>query len=1202
MWSPSRARRPSFSARPAGATAGAGVPGASPPRVKKARSEPELHLNHLELFDKLEGMARLQRRIAELVAAERELTDKMTVPGAPAALAGHLKAAKEERLGLQAKFQASHEALTAELQQSPEQGKLAADLQAAEQEEQLLVRQYEQARTGGAPQDAVEALMERLQQARGLKEQALVMLLRRLQLEIHGSNLRLMMLSDPSNGLEYQQTLQQRESLRRTARDLQERLAQVFQEMNPLADLEDDADAADDGQDLVVPVDLQESSSFRATMSQLQFFQKAESLLPSMTSFIKGVQSSSPYEQMVATAKLAETMTILELFQTPLERYFIKSTIEAIFDAFLPKEALIPHLVNFLEPPFSHLPRLQCDAAYILGVFGQGPRIAGTSPENRLMHPRHQFHMSILFAYGAPAVLVRLASTATEDLVRVYTIRALYNLAHSSIGFTRELLHLVDTTSGSSLIVGLALGWVSEAATKPAVAVAGAALLEALSRAHAFAPHCQPVGRCMISLLETAPAEEAQLIISCCQVLENMLMLIDLSSRDFVVAHLQVWLQRMEFPRVQEAALDVLLKIACIGYDNLQLIVKDNRHINITRLLDADDPLVSERAIEIVFQVAKAFPNEVDTNLTLRILNLLIRPEVMRHMRWHGLQCLSALSVSERHAAVVVMNQAKFNTLFQWMGKWKTSATTATTGSARGPLSKPIGGSRGPSSMGSASSSLDAGLVSGYASAPMEISATGSAVIVDPPTYHVGILRHMLYLLRNLAVAGYLRVFDMEIVDNILCTLVALKYDRDPELDLYRPEFLGLVKDMFRLLRDLAKRDVEAASNSMDMGDGDDCKRTRSLMGKLQYVMDAYFDFSMEELSRETKFGLDEVTALHDQLAPFQKNGRIQWSAALPLITKSFGTNSTQLVQRVFRLFDADGDNDVDFKEFIVGLSSYLRGSPEEKLQLYFRLIDIDGDGAISPEELRQIMRAHMTSQYTGLADQRLAARQAEALALRIFHEIDTNRDGRIQPEEFLAAIRSGRLPPMLGLHNSEDPTQVIQAGRDTKMTKAHFCQMLSSSSGSDVAQIEPLVDKWARAAGSQGRFDPHQFEQALRHLAGIDNPAVSSQFFHAFDADGNGFVDLAEVVSGLVALSSGSKEQKLLLTFRGVDVDRSGSITRDELLHLIKTSQQMAALEPHRAEEIADQIFGEFDQNADGKISFDEFKSAADTLGLSFF
>ena len=64
------------------------------------------------------------------------------------------------------------------------------------------------------------------------------------------------------------------------------------------------------------------------------------------------------------------------------------------------------------------------------------------------------------------------------------------------------------------------------------------------------------------------------------------------------------------------------------------------------------------------------------------------------------------------------------------------------------------------------------------------------------------------------------------------------------------------------------------------------------------------------------------------------------------------------LVQRVIDIFDEDGNGEVDFREFIQGISQFsVKGDKNIKLKFAFRIYDMDRDGFISNGELFQVLK-----------------------------------------------------------------------------------------------------------------------------------------------------------------------------------------------------------------------------------------------------
>ena len=69
-------------------------------------------------------------------------------------------------------------------------------------------------------------------------------------------------------------------------------------------------------------------------------------------------------------------------------------------------------------------------------------------------------------------------------------------------------------------------------------------------------------------------------------------------------------------------------------------------------------------------------------------------------------------------------------------------------------------------------------------------------------------------------------------------------------------------------------------------------------------------------------------------------------------------------------IFDEDGGGDVDFQEFVSGLSVFSsKGNKEQKLRFAFKVYDIDRDGYISNGELFIVLKMMVGS---NLKDQQL--------------------------------------------------------------------------------------------------------------------------------------------------------------------------------------------------------------------------------------
>ncbi len=79
-------------------------------------------------------------------------------------------------------------------------------------------------------------------------------------------------------------------------------------------------------------------------------------------------------------------------------------------------------------------------------------------------------------------------------------------------------------------------------------------------------------------------------------------------------------------------------------------------------------------------------------------------------------------------------------------------------------------------------------------------------------------------------------------------------------------------------------------------------------------------------------------------------------------------------------IFDEDGGGNVDFQEFVSGLSAFSsKGNKEEKLRFAFKVYDIDRDGYISNGELFIVLKMMVGS---NLKDQQLQQVSYQTLLL----------------------------------------------------------------------------------------------------------------------------------------------------------------------------------------------------------------------------
>lgn len=112
------------------------------------------------------------------------------------------------------------------------------------------------------------------------------------------------------------------------------------------------------------------------------------------------------------------------------------------------------------------------------------------------------------------------------------------------------------------------------------------------------------------------------------------------------------------------------------------------------------------------------------------------------------------------------------------------------------------------------------------------------------------------------------------------------------------------------------------------------------------------------------------------------------------------GISSNPLAHRVLDIFDEDGGGDVDFKEFLVGLSTFsAKGHNEDKLKFAFKIYDIDRDGYISNGEMFLVLKM--------MVGNNLEDSQLQQLVDKTIIKADKDKDGKVSFEEFKGMIEN---------------------------------------------------------------------------------------------------------------------------------------------------------------------------------------------------
>lgn len=144
----------------------------------------------------------------------------------------------------------------------------------------------------------------------------------------------------------------------------------------------------------------------------------------------------------------------------------------------------------------------------------------------------------------------------------------------------------------------------------------------------------------------------------------------------------------------------------------------------------------------------------------------------------------------------------------------------------------------------------------------------------------------------------------------------------------------------------------------------------------------------------------------------------------------ALGFKNSLYIDRMFALFDGNGDGNINFEEFIKGLSVLsTKGTQAEKLKISFNIYDFDNDGKISKDDLRQMLQATVEE-----VDMVMTPPQCDKLIEATFKEADKNKDGFIDQEEYAELIKTH--PNMLELMNMNISGLIAEQIQKSDMTE----------------------------------------------------------------------------------------------------------------------------------------------------------------------
>uniref|UniRef100_A0A8C0WY54 Guanylyl cyclase-activating protein 2 n=1 Tax=Castor canadensis TaxID=51338 RepID=A0A8C0WY54_CASCN len=165
--------------------------------------------------------------------------------------------------------------------------------------------------------------------------------------------------------------------------------------------------------------------------------------------------------------------------------------------------------------------------------------------------------------------------------------------------------------------------------------------------------------------------------------------------------------------------------------------------------------------------------------------------------------------------------------------------------------------------------------------------------------------------------------------------------------------------------------------------------------------------FSWEEVEAAGEMDVAELQEWYKKFVVGCPSGTLFMHEFKRFFKVTGNEEATQYVEGMFRAFDKNGDNTIDFLEYMVAV---LRGALEHKLRWTFKIYDKDRNGCIDRPELLDIVQAiyklKKACQVEMELEQQGQLLTPEEVVDRIFLLVDENGDGQLSLNEFIEGAR----------------------------------------------------------------------------------------------------------------------------------------------------------------------------------------------------
>ncbi|KAI8606131.1 hypothetical protein EDD21DRAFT_361733 [Dissophora ornata] len=300
-----------------------------------------------------------------------------------------------------------------------------------------------------------------------------------------------------------------------------------------------------------------------------------------------------------------------------------------------------------------------------------------------------------------------------------------------------------------------------------------------------------------------------------------------------------------------------------------------------------------------------------------------------------------------------------------------------------------------------------------------------------------------------------------------------------------------------------------------------------------------------KDLARRTHFSKREINTLRLEFEKTSQASRsnvlteAQFKETFRRILHSSPLDDVFLT-RLYSAFDTNPNSKgVNFKEFIEGLSVFMKGTSDEKLELSFKLYDIDHVGYITRPGLEKAM-TQLHSVVAGSSQDE--THQIQELVKRIFDDLDVNNDGKLSLEEYkLNSMKEPLIVDFLGQFLADQ----------TDSGSNSICSALSVPP-SPRSGSSPPSPRFGHYAPPSPRLRDSLYGTASGHVFQTSSPSGSFRLSNShsllwLNGGVNGSGDLLGKVNEFEGLVAAEEEQKAAQEKKAAAAIAAGTVEKTE-------------------------------------------------------